>query len=621
VSIDVRGAEAAEFIAFQSALSGRYFLEGELGRGGMGIVYRARDVALDRLVALKLLPPRLADDPGVRDRFLREARLAAKLSHPHIVPIFAVEEVGDFVYFAMAFIEGTTLGDRIRTRGPVPPSDTCRIVREVAWGLAYAHSQGVVHRDVKADNILLERASGRALIADFGIARVTQATGTTGAGEILGTAEYMSPEQASGEPVDRRSDIYSLGIVAFYALTGRLPFEGPSVGAILARQITQPAPPVARAADGIPSKLASAVDRCLEKDPARRFQTAEDLADGVGAAIEARRELPVPLRVFLRKTRETGRATPGVVVFSVFMGMAVVGEALSGGPAAAVGGGFALLMGLPVVALTFQCRSLIKAGYGREDLLTALKAELEREQEERAFEWGRGVTHAERVMRWLGMGGFAAAAVGAVLPSNVTSASLVALGLTVGTLGAVGGIAGHGRRTNLVGRWLAGFWRSRAGRWCFSLAKATVFHPRTLPQATHRPTELAIGMAVDALFESLPKLVRRDLGDLPKVVRGLEADAMRMRRRVADLTEAVARNNDDGIRDALDGARNRLVDSVTALESIRLNLLRLTAGAGSVESLTADLASAREIGEQVERLLEGQRDVDALLREGEPRVR
>jgi serine/threonine-protein kinase len=432
----------------------------------------------------------------------------------------------------------------------------------------------------------------------------------------------MSPEQASGEPVDRRSDIYSLGIVAFYALTGRLPFEGPSVGAILARQITQPAPPVARAADGIPSKLASAVDRCLEKDPARRFQTAEDLADGVGAAIEARRELPVPLRVFLRKTRETGRATPGVVVFSVFMGMAVVGEALSGGPAAAaaVGGGFALLMGLPVVGLTFQCRSLIKAGYGREDLLTALKAELEREQEERAFEWGRGVTHAERVMRWLGMGGFAAAAVGAVLPGNVTSASLVALGLTVGTLGAVGGIAGHGRRTNLVGRWLAGFWRSRAGRWCFSLAKATVLHPRTLPQATHRPTELAIGMAVDALFESLPKLVRRDLGDLPKVVRGLEADAMRMRRRVADLTEAVARNNDDGIRDALEGARNRLVDSVTALESIRLNLLRLTAGAGSVESLTADLASAREIGEQVERLLEGQRDVDALLREGEPRV-
>ena len=134
--------DTAEFITLQTALAGRYSLERELGRGGMGIVYLARDVALDRLVALKLLPPRLAAEPALRDRFLREARTAAKLSHPNIVPIFAVEEAGDFVFFVMAYVDGETLGQRVRTRGPMPPSELARVLREVAWGLAYAHAQG-----------------------------------------------------------------------------------------------------------------------------------------------------------------------------------------------------------------------------------------------------------------------------------------------------------------------------------------------------------------------------------------------------------------------------------------------------------------------------------------------
>src|SRR5947208_1709532 len=158
------------FLDFQSVLAGRYSLERELGRGGMGVVYLAREVRLDRPVAIKLLPPHHAGDERLRERFLREARTAAKLSHPHIIPIFAVDEVGAFVFFVMAYVAGDTLTERVRRRGPLPPSEAGRVLREVAWALAYAHSQGLVHRDVKPDNIMLEEASGRALVADFGIA-------------------------------------------------------------------------------------------------------------------------------------------------------------------------------------------------------------------------------------------------------------------------------------------------------------------------------------------------------------------------------------------------------------------------------------------------------------------
>jgi hypothetical protein len=276
---------------------------------------------------------------------------------------------------------------------------------------------------------------------------------------------------------------------------------------------------------------------------------------------------------------------------------------------------------------------LVKTGYGREDLLVALKGEHERELEERAFEWGRDVTRGERVLRWCAGSGIALMVAGLAMPgSGRISAGVTSIGALIGIPGAVGSLVRYSRRTNLIGRALAGLMQSRVGQWCFRLAKATVRGAPGLPQATHRPTELAIGMAVDTLFEALPKTTRRDLADLPKIVRGLEADAMRMRRKVAELTEAVARLDSGGdsaklatrresidrdLRQALDASRERLSESVTALEGIRLNLLRLSAGVGSVGGLTADLAAAREIGAQVERLLEGQREVDVLIRGAE----
>ncbi|MDE3173841.1 MAG: serine/threonine protein kinase, partial [Gemmatimonadota bacterium] len=158
------GQGDALFLAFQSALAGRYSIERELGRGGMGVVYLAHEVHLDRPVAIKLLPPERAADPALRERFLREARLAAKLSHPNIIPIHAVDEAGEFVFYVMAYVDGETLAERVRTRGPLPSSEGARVLRDVAWALAHAHGQGLVHRDVKPDNIMLEYGSGRVLV-------------------------------------------------------------------------------------------------------------------------------------------------------------------------------------------------------------------------------------------------------------------------------------------------------------------------------------------------------------------------------------------------------------------------------------------------------------------------
>ena len=218
-------AQGPPLDALRRALHPRYLLERPLGRGGMGVVYLATDVRLDRPVAIKVLPPNHATEQTARARFVREARTAARLSHPNIVAIHAVEEWEDLVYYAMAYVEGETLEQRVRRLGPLAPLDAARLLRDVAWALAYAHARGVIHRDIKPDNILFDAGTGRAMVTDFGIAWVDSLKTNTGPNELFGTPEFMSPEQARGGPVDGRSDTYSLGVVGFYALTGRVPFE------------------------------------------------------------------------------------------------------------------------------------------------------------------------------------------------------------------------------------------------------------------------------------------------------------------------------------------------------------------------------------------------------------
>ena len=268
-----------------AALSGEFTLERELGRGGMGVVYLARDLRLDRQVALKVLPPDVATSE-VRARFLREARTAGQLSHPHIVHIHRADERGEFAFFVMGLVDGENLGQRVRDRGPLPPVEVVRHLREVAWALAYAHARGVIHRDVKPENIMIERGTNRALVTDFGIARSERSPSVTGAEHVVGTAHYMSPEQVQGAALDGRSDLYALGIVGFFLLSGRLPFDGEGAAAVLVAHVTRPAPPLLSVAPQVPRALAEVIDRCLSKDPAARYATGEDLSEALRRAME-----------------------------------------------------------------------------------------------------------------------------------------------------------------------------------------------------------------------------------------------------------------------------------------------------------------------------------------------
>ena len=284
-------AKDSLFRRLEEALGEAYTLEGEIGRGGMGVVYHAHDQRLKRRVAIKVLPPELAFREEIRLRFLREAETAARLSHPHIVPIHSVGEGADgLVYFVMAYVDGESVAQRLKRRGNLPPEEVRRILVETSDALGAAHAVGIIHRDVKPDNILLEGSRGRVVVTDFGIAKaLTSTTGPnpalTATGVAIGTPHFMSPEQAAGDrEVDGRSDLYSLGIVAFQMLTGELPFNAPTVPGILLKHITEAAPPLDVKRPDCPEDLVACVMRCLEKNPEDRWPTA----DALRRALESR---------------------------------------------------------------------------------------------------------------------------------------------------------------------------------------------------------------------------------------------------------------------------------------------------------------------------------------------
>src|SRR5437870_2731991 len=283
-------ADKALATRLSQALGHSYTLEGEIGRGGMGVVFNARDERLKRQVAIKVLPPELAFREEIRLRFVREAETAARLSHPHIVPIHSVGESPDgLVYFVMAYVDGESVAAKLKRRGRLPPDEARRIMIETADALGAAHALGIIHRDVKPDNILLEGSRGRVVVTDFGIAKALSSTTgpatLTATGVAIGTPHYMSPEQAAGDrEIDGRSDIYSLGVVAYQMLTGELPFHAPTVPGILMKHITERAPLITDRRPDLPEDLAACVMRCLEKDPEDRWPTA----DALRRALESR---------------------------------------------------------------------------------------------------------------------------------------------------------------------------------------------------------------------------------------------------------------------------------------------------------------------------------------------
>jgi serine/threonine protein kinase len=299
----------------KDALGDVYTIEGEIGRGGMGVVYRARDERLHRRVAVKVLPPELAFQKEIRERFTREAQTAARLSHPHIVPIHDVGEGAGVVYFIMGLVEGESLGGRLKRRGKLPADEVRRIMKETADALSAAHALSVIHRDIKPDNILLEGTRGRVMVTDFGIAKAVSSVSAatlTGIGVAIGTPQYMSPEQAAGErEIDGRSDLYSLGVVAYQMTSGLLPFNAPTVAGILMKQITEPAPILHETMPGVPEDLSLAIARCLEKDPENRWPTADALRRSLESrTVSGYRPTQTQVRAVPRKSTTGTRPRP-----------------------------------------------------------------------------------------------------------------------------------------------------------------------------------------------------------------------------------------------------------------------------------------------------------------------
>jgi len=266
-----------------AALRPQYEILDEIGRGGMSVVYRARDLRLDRDVAVKVLPPELAHDPAVGSRFTREAQTSAQLAHAHIVPIFDVGERDGIAYFVMSLVTGGSVAKRLDHQPLRPVDEVRRLLCETADALAYAHLRGVIHRDIKADNILIDEASGRAMVTDFGIARAMEGgTRLTQTGVAVGTPTYMSPEQAMGErQIDGRSDIYSLGVLGYQMLAGRVPFSAGNSMALLLKHVSEKPQPIAELRPEAPRQLCEAIERALKKAPEERWTTASAFRDAL----------------------------------------------------------------------------------------------------------------------------------------------------------------------------------------------------------------------------------------------------------------------------------------------------------------------------------------------------
>ena len=613
------------FLAFQQAVAGRYFIDREIGRGGMGVVYLAREVQLDRMVAIKLLPQELAERADLRERFQGEARLAARLSHPNIVPIHAVDAVDGFVFFVMALVDGVTLAERVRTRGPLGATEGARILREVAFALAYAHAQGVVHRDVKPDNILIERATGRAMVADFGIAAIIG-----GEAVATGTPAFMSPEQVLGQATDARSDIYSLGVTAYYALSGRVPFEGDSVTATLAKQVHEPAAPLASLGLTVPRRLAKLVDWCLAKDPAARPQSAQEVGEQLGVALEQRREVPVVLRAFVKRT---GRMSDGetVIGFSVFAGTAMVLSSVFDSTIV----GYTVFLGGPAAAsaafLVNAARRLLQMGFDRADLGPAFAARLEESREEWEATQGASLLRLRRAAMRVVRVATTYLAVAAPLSIYawrtgdgrdlaVLTWPLLAIAAIVATGGISFNVMMSRVRSDVDGKFWAKLWMGRVGEWAFAMARRFRSGTPVVSAVTQRPTELSLGLAAEQLYESLPRATRKALGDLPDVLRRLQRDAQALRARSDALGEALAGGGAASAEAARERTRAdheevqaRMRDAVGALETIRLNLLRLHAGQSTVESLTTHINVANALSDDVRRLIAARDAVEAAM--------
>jgi eukaryotic-like serine/threonine-protein kinase len=510
------------------------------------------------------------------------------------------------------------------------------VLREVAWALSYAHASGVIHRDIKADNVLLERATGRALLADFGIA---QATGCAEAEPLAGTTTYLSPELIEGGPASIRSDLYALGVVGFLAVSGRLPFDGATGAEVMARHLAQPVPRVDEAAPGVSARLARAIDRCLAKAPEQRFPSAEEFT----AALEHHATLvpaqPVAIQHWLRRW---DRIAP---VYAI--AMPVIGLRLLLGLSDWYSRYYrftsvwawpesVLLLALAAQAIFsfVALRRILAAGYTREDVIVAL-----RPGSRSVTESGRRATLAPlpaRLIRdgtYIALGAMAIVSMAIrfvivritdrtqayyvydILAGMLLTAQLAAyIGLGIGVVYP----GRYPRPGNWWQRLQERFWRSPLGAGAARLVRIGL-HPRLAEQTIHRPTEMALSLAADQLFDALPAALRADLGDVPGLVKALERQATALRATIEELEAAGVgtASGDDPDRQALVDLRGtterRHGEVIGALERVRLQLIRLAAGAIQPPELTDVLLAARKLETDLDRLVTGQDSVRRLL--------
>lgn len=602
-------------MALQAVVAGTISLEAELGRGGMGVVYLAREVALDRPVAVKLLHSQLAMDPDARTRFLAEARTGARLAHPNIVPIYDVGEHDDLVWFVMGYVEGESLADRLHREGPLPSRDVERVLQEIGWALATAHAAGVLHRDVTLANILLERHTGRALLADFGLAEHIDGVQS---GTLVGTPEYLAPELIHGAAPAPASDLYALGVVGWALCTGRLPVTAPTAADTLLARLQGEPPPLIEAAPGVPRSLRMVIEAAMATDPASRPPSVEAWLAGANTTT-AGTSLAPPLA---RWIQTSAAARPFYA-----LGMSAVGVLLvasENGLGQFVGRydglGIVLMMALAAglgaivqVALAVSAtRRAAMAGYTVADLQVALRN-----------------TVRERLAR----GTVAAPLFGRVVNDLAWLAGLSALtwsllgrgalefffdqrtvwGLLALVQGAMhwfwlaffGGLAFNfivpatdDQPRNWRWRLRQAFWNSALARGFFAVASFGRRTEEATPNTLHRPTEVMLQVGISELHHALPAPQRRALSEVPEI-------ANRLQQRIGEVRERIALlEGPGGARSAEAGAlRERLVgvrdEAISALERLRRELMRLGSQIATTGPLSEQLRALRAVDQQL----------------------
>lgn len=605
------------FLQLQEVVAGRFSLEREIGRGGMGVVYLARDVALERPVAVKVLSPSLATRPAMRERFLREARTAAQCFHPHIVPIHAVESCNDLAWIVMAYVRGETLADRLRREGPLPPEEVRRLGREIGWALSYAHQRGVVHRDIKPANLLIDASTGRYVLADFGLAHAHDAL-STHASPVAGTARYMAPEQAAGNAVDGRADLYALAVTMYVAASGRAP----------SHESAQPTPPLSDIS-ALPLDLARAIDRCRALHPDERFRDAEQFL----SAIEpAPRDEPLPLA--LHTVREHASASRTLLFWSAVIGVTTI-LAVAGEAPGSFGRSILIPVGQSVVMLfltaaafrgveaVIDARKQLRRGHRASDIARALAGDTR----------GDGVVGIARSVK----GAIVQVVLALALAYGQNFIGDLPLPDFFSELAEIGALflppmlLARGARTLVSATGLARRFREAVTA-PFARGVTRVLsrfggrrrdEQERAEALADQPTELRLLHAVSTGMAELPPALRAQLGEANGAASTLSQQIVSLRSQLTalDVHEADAMRLGDALARAtvletvrVDRAltQQRLQTAMSALESLRLDVLRARESV-SHTGLSDALEQVREVHHDVQRHVDAMSDVRRLL--------